>query len=163
MSKVLVRTATAAGLVIALAGGASAAEVSKDVEVKGTPAQVWAKIGGWCSLNEWHPAVATCEESKDGDAAVRLLTTKDGAKITEKQTASDGTSYGYTMTDTPLPVTNYNATFGVAPSDDGKKTKVTWSATFDPKGASEDDAKNSVEGIFKSGLEAIKIALEAGP
>ena len=163
MTKVLVRTATAVGLVIALAGGASAAEVSKDVEVKGTPAQVWEKIGGWCSISNWHPGVATCETSKEGDAAVRKLTTTDGAKITEKQTASDDSSYGYTMTDTPLPVTNYNATMGVEPSDDGKKTKVTWTATFDPKGASEDDAKKSVEGIFESGLQAIKLAMEAGP
>ena len=163
MSKGLVRTATAASLVIALAGGASAAEVSKDIEVKGTPAQVWAKIGGWCSISNWHPAVATCETSKDGDAAVRLLTTKDGAKITEKQTASDDSSYGYTMTDTPLPVTNYNATMGVAPSDEEGKTKITWSATFDPKGVSEDDAKKPVEGIFESGLQAIKLAMEAGP
>jgi len=163
MSKVLVRTAAAAGLALAMAGGASAAEVSKDVEVKGTPTQVWEKIGGWCSISNWHPAIATCETSKEGDAAVRKLTTKDGAKITEKQTAADATSYGYTMTDTPLPVTNYNATMGVAPSDEEGKTKVTWTATFDPKGASEDDAKKSVEGIFESGLQAIKLALEAGP
>jgi len=163
MSKVLVRTAAAAGLALAMVGGASAAEVSKDVEVKGTPTQVWEKIGGWCSISNWHPAVATCETSKDGDAAVRKLTTKDGAKITEKQTAADASSYGYTMTDTPLPVTNYNATIGVAPSDEEGKTKVTWTATFDPKGASEDDAKKSVEGIFESGLQAIKLAMEAGP
>ena len=163
MTKVLVRTTAAAGLFFAFASGALAAEVSKDVEVKGTPAQVWEKIGGWCSISNWHPAVATCETSKEGDAAVRHLTTKDGAKITEKQTAADATSYGYTMTDTPLPVSNYNATMGVAPSDDGKNTKITWTATFDPKGVSEDDAKKPVEGIFESGLQAIKLAMEAGP
>jgi len=163
MSKVLIRTLTAVGLAVAFGGGAMAAEVTKDVEVKGTPAQVWEKIGSWCSISDWHPAIATCEASQEGDANVRHLTTKDGAKIKEKQTASGDTSYGYTITESPLPVENYNATMSVEPSADGNNTKVTWSAQFDPKGASEDDAKTTVKGILKSGLEAIKLSMEAGP
>ena len=156
MRKVLVGTAAALGLIIASAGSALAVEVSKDVDVKTAPADVWKKIGGWCSIRNWHPAIKTCEMSEEDGATWRLLTTQDGATIKEKRTAEDEMSYSYSITESPLPVANYNATISVEANEDGGGSKITWIANFDAKGASEEDAQKAIEGIFESGLNAVK-------
>lgn len=156
MRKVLVGTVAALGLVVALSGTAMAVEVVKDVEVKAAPADVWKKIGGWCSIRNWHPAIKTCQMSQENGATMRLLTTQDGAEIMEQRTAESEMSYDYTITKSPLPISNYSATIGVAPDDDGDETKITWKANFDANGASDEDAQKVIEGIFESGLAAIK-------
>ncbi len=156
MRKGLVGAAMAAGFTFCLAGGALAIEVSKDVQVKATPSDVWQKIGGWCSIRNWHPAIKTCEMSTENGVQWRLLTTQDGARIKEKRTMDGEMSYGYAITDSPLPIANYNATFGVEADEDDGETKITWSANFDSKGATDEDAQKAIEGILESGLEAIK-------
>ena len=156
MRKVLVGCVAALGLAVATSGSAVAVEVSKDIEIKAAPSDVWKKIGGWCSIRNWHPAIKTCEMSQEDGATWRMLTTADGAKIKEKRTAEEAMSYGYAITESPLPIANYNATFGVAPDDDGTETKITWTANFDANGASDEEAQKIIEGIFESGLAAIK-------
>ena len=47
----------------ALTGAAHAAEVKRTIEIKGDRSQVWAKIGGWCAIADWHPVLAKCEET----------------------------------------------------------------------------------------------------
>ncbi len=160
MRKILVGCVAALGLVFALSTSAMAIEVSKDVEVEAAPAEVWNKIGGWCSIRNWHPAIKTCEMSEEGGDTWRMLTTQDGAKIKEKRTAEGDMSYGYMIAESPLPVANYNATITVAKDDDSNETKITWSANFDAKGASDEDAQKAIEGIFESGLNAIKESME---
>ena len=160
MRKVLVGTVAALGIAVALSGNALAVEVVKDVEVKATPSDVWKKIGGWCSIRNWHPAIKTCEMSQENGVTWRMLTTADGAKIKEKRTAEGNMSYDYAITESPLPVANYNATIGVAPDEETGQTKVTWSANFDAKGASDEEAQKVIEGIFDSGLNAIKESMQ---
>ena len=96
-----------AGLAALCVSSASAVEVRQVAEVKAAPAVVWGKIGGWCAIKDWHPAVASCDDSKKG---VRVLTLKDGAKIVEKLLKAGKNSYTYAITDGPLPVKNYKAT-----------------------------------------------------
>lgn len=147
---------TFAVAVMAVAGSASAIEVTKSVEMDGTAADVWAKIGGWCGIGKWHPVVAKCEESKDSKGLHRTLTTKDGGVIKETQTKSEKSGYAYKIDDSPLPVSDYTASFGVA---DGKKGKVmvSWSAKFqEKKGTKPEEAKKVIEGVFTAGLDAIK-------
>ena len=75
------------------AGGAHAASLTsgKKLEIHVDEAKVedekkalWAQFGGWCAIAEWHPAIKSCEESKEGDAEYRTLTLQDGGKIKEK-------------------------------------------------------------------------------
>lgn len=115
---------------------------------------VWKEASpDFCGIEGFHPAVAACELSSD--KSIRTLTLGNGAKIVEKQTAWDDVahSYSYDITDSPLPVANYSATFSVA--DEGSGSKVTWTAEFDPVG-DEAAAKDVITGIFTSGLEALK-------
>jgi hypothetical protein len=136
--------------------GASAVEVKRKVEVDGEIAKVWSQVGGWCAIGTWHPVIAKCEESEAGGKKQRTLTTKDGGVIKETMLSSTPTSYTYQIDESPLPVSNYKATFSVVPDDDDQEeVNIVWSAKFDPKGK-EADAKKTMTDVFKAGLDNIK-------
>lgn len=136
--------------------GAAAVEVKRKVEVDGEIAKVWSQVGGWCAIGTWHPVIAKCEESEAGGKKQRTLTTKDGGVIKETMLSSTPTSYTYQIDESPLPVSNYQATFSVVPDDDDKEeVNIVWSAKFDPKGK-EADAKKTMTDVFKAGLDNIK-------
>ncbi len=138
--------------VLASASIAHAVDVREVTEIKAAPAAVWAKVGGWCAIKDWHPAIAACDDSKKG---FRTLTLKDGGKIVEKQTQTSPTSYSYDILESPLPVKGYSATFA-AKRDSLGGTDLTWTAKFDAKGKSDAEAAAVITGIFSSGLKAIK-------
>lgn len=167
--------ATAMCAVAGLAGSVSLSQAAslvsaKKLEIKIDAAQadaertaLWAKIGGWCAIADWHPAIAKCEESKDGDKLFRTLTLKDGGVIKEKLLETNTTSYQYEIVESPLPVKNYTAMFSVAPDDDDTdEINVLWSATFDANGQDDKAARQVIDGIFKAGMESIKATRAAG-
>jgi Polyketide cyclase / dehydrase and lipid transport len=124
------------------AGPAAALEVSSSAVVSGKPDQVWYKIGAFCAIKDWHPAISKCGETEESGIIHRTLTTKDGAKIKEKLVDKTGTSYTYEIIDSP------------------HKTRVDWKSTFIAKGVSDAEAKKVISEIYKAGLD--KIANTAG-
>lgn len=119
---------------------------------------LWEKVGGWCAIQDWHPAVEKCEESKEGDDTYRTLTLKGGGTIKEKLVDTGTTSYRYEIIESPLPVKNYEAQFSVTPDDDDlDEINVVWSATYDPADGKDDkEARKTIDGIFKDGIDSIK-------
>ena len=154
----------AAGMVGAVPASAASLVSAKKLEIDVDAAKVeaerlalWDKIGGWCAISEWHPAVAKCEELKEGDAEFRTLTLKDGGVIKERLLERGTATYKYEIIESPLPVTNYSAQFSVTPDDDDlDEINVVWSATYDAKGAEDKEARKVIDGIFKAGIESIK-------
>lgn len=144
------------GMTAAVAGGA--VNVKDKGEIKGKPADVWAKVGGICAIKTWHPAIADCVETKEGGADYRTLTTKDGGKIKEKITAVGKDSYSYDIVESPLPVKNYSATFAMKPDDDDDdEVQIHWTASFDPAdGKTAKDAETVIDKIFADGIKGIK-------
>ena len=79
---------------VATSGSAYAIDVTKKIAAPGQILVLWSTISEFCSIKDWHPAIAGCKESKEGDATFRVLTLKDnGGTIKEKLTGSDDTSY----------------------------------------------------------------------
>lgn len=157
---------TAASL-LAVASAANAAGLTsgKKLEVKVDPKNVaaegdaiWKKVGGWCAISEWHPAVAKCEESKEGADEFRTLTLKDGGVIKEKLLAKTDRSYKYAIVASPLPVKNYEAQFSLTPDDDDEdEINLVWAATYDAAdGKDAKDARGVIDGIFKAGIDSLK-------
>ncbi len=157
--------------VVALAGGfagsvanAASIAVGKKLELKVDAkkmdeerTRLWTKFGGWCALKDWHPAVANCEESTEGDAKIRVLTLKDGGKIKEKLLDEKPNFYRYEILESPLPVKNYQAQFALTPDDDDEdEINFAWSATFDANGKTNKEAHDVIDGIFTAGLDNIK-------
>jgi hypothetical protein len=161
-------------LIVPLAMGPAAAAslaVGKKLEIKIDPkkmnderAALWAKFGGWCAIKEWHPAIADCEESTEGDAKFRTLTLKDGGKIKEKLLDEKPNFYRYEIIESPLPVKNYQAQFTLTPDDDDEdEINFAWSAVFDAAdGKTDKEARDTITGIFKDGLDSIKSLARGG-
>jgi hypothetical protein len=159
----LATIAVSACALIALAAGippASAASLSRSVDVDGTPTAVWSMIGPFCAIKDWHPAIGTCVE--DGNSPqTRTLVTKDGkVRFVETQTARSDAEhlYSYTFKSSPLPVADYVSTFKVTAKSKDIST-ITWSGTYTPDRGKENDASDALRGIYESGLEAIKTKL----
>lgn len=157
--------ALAGVMLTAVAANAASLAVGKKLELKIDPkkmnderTRLWAQFGGWCAIKDWHPAVANCEESTEGDAKVRVLTLKNGGKIKEKLLDVKPNFYRYEILESPLPVKNYQAQFALTPDDDDEdEINFAWSAVFDAAdGKSDKEAKEVITGIFKAGLDNIK-------
>jgi len=153
MLKLALITTTA--LVIGSAS-ASAITVKKRIEAPGLPPEVWAVAGAFCQIQDWHPAVATCEETKEGDVVFRNLTLKDGAKIKEKLTGTEDLAYTYEIVEGPLPVKNYKSKLWVETDDEPDRTIIYWQSDFDANGASDEEAKKIITGILGDGVKGIK-------
>jgi hypothetical protein len=67
-------------------------------------------------------------------------------------------SYRYSIVESPLPVKNYEAQFSVTPDDDDlDEINVVWSSTYDAADGKEDkEARSTIDGIFKAGIDSIK-------
>lgn len=152
-----IQTLAVVVLTLGLTGAASAAEVKQEITVPQGSWTLWRKIGPFCAIKAWHPAIANCERSREKLTFFRTLTLKDGGKIKEKLTGAGKGSYSYSIEESALPVKNYTATIAVAPAAaDKKQSTITWTAKFDPKDKTEAEAKAVIDGIFKAGLDGIK-------
>lgn len=144
---------------VVLLGTASAyaIDVNKKRDAPGKPEDVWAFVGDFCAIKDWHPVVADCQITKEGDVTFRTLTLKGGGEIKEKLTGRDETSYSYEIVESPLPVKNYKATLSIEEDEDSPdRSEVSWEATFDAQGASEEDAAKKIADIFEAGVKSIK-------
>jgi Polyketide cyclase / dehydrase and lipid transport len=146
--------AAAAGSALLLSGMTAQAVESSARATSTLPADaMWAKIGDFCGIGKWHPAIEKCELSADGKT--RTLSLKGGGTIVEKLTKMDAVrhSYSYSIVSGPLPVAHYRSTISVAAK--GKGSVVKWVGKYDAKGASDADAKKAIDGVYDSGLKAL--------
>ncbi len=123
------------------------------IDVAAPPEKVWAMIGPFCSIKDWHPAIGKCTEHN----GVRTLVTKDGAgTFVEKQTANKPSSmeYSYEIQKSPLPITGYKSTLKVTKKGEG--SQVEWSSTYTPDKGKEDAANQAISGIYQGGLDSIQ-------
>ena len=130
--------------------------LSRSIEVNASAADIWATIGAFCSVPDWHPAVGTCSVD-DETPPTRTLVTVDGqATFVELETARDDAmfTYSYAILSGPLPLTDYVATISVVEIADSGST-VTWSSHYTPLEGHDDDAAGALTGIYDSGLAAI--------
>ena len=132
------------------------AKVSSSTELPVSAKTVWAVIGNFNALPDWHPAVAKSELKKEDGSTVRKLSLVGGGSIEEKLEQIDDKErrYTYTILSGPLPVSNYVATLKVR--EGGKGCEVEWSSEFEAKGAPESDAVAAISGIYEAGFENLK-------
>ena len=116
---------------------------------------VWELVGGFHSLPQWLPLIATSVPEDGG--RIRHLTTQDGAEIKERLQTFDenGRTYSYSITQGPFPVTGYLATLKVSPDGD-QAALVEWSGVFTPNGMTDAEAEALFQGIYEGGLAALK-------
>ena len=132
---------------------ALAIDVTETVAVPGPPEEVWAAMGDFCAIAEWHEAVASCvTEERDG-ATIRTLELEGGGTLVEERLSEGETAYGYAILDGPLPVADYTSELSAEADGDG--TLLTWTGTFDAANATDEEAEAVIRGIYRSGLDSI--------
>jgi hypothetical protein len=152
----MIKTAAPAAALLALSAlPALALDASKTQDIPAPPAKVWATIGDFCGIGQWHPAVERCTLSRRDGKPVRTLALKGGGTIVEEELRRDDAamSYSYTILESPLPVTGYESTLAVKPAGGG--SAVSWTGRFTAKGADDAAAKAAIQGIYDSGLAAL--------
>jgi len=119
---------------------------------------VWAAIGNFNALAQWHPAVEKSEESKQDGAIVRTLSVRGGGSMVERLEAKDDKtrSYSYSIVESPLPVKGYIAQLTVRQGKTPSSCVVEWSSEFEPAGAAENDAVKIVRGIYEAGFKSLQ-------
>ncbi|MCO5071385.1 MAG: SRPBCC family protein [Rhizobiaceae bacterium] len=125
--------------------------------------EVWARIRDFNGLPGWHPRMVE-SEIEDGKPAteigcVRNFKLASGATIRERLNAFSDDDYivGYSIIETPQPITNHSATLQLRPVTDGDRTYAEWTATFDaPADQAEATAKGMGENVFQGGFNALK-------
>jgi Polyketide cyclase / dehydrase and lipid transport len=153
------RNTFVAGLLsVGLCLTATAAQVIESKASRSTSESVdavWRKIGDFCGIANWHPAVAKCEMS--ADKKDRTLTLKGGGTIVEHLVSwSDKThSYTYKIVSSPLPVDNYISTIHVAAAKSGSGSVIHWRGQYTAKGASDAEAKKTIDGVYGAGLTSL--------
>ena len=132
---------------------ASAVQSSDKITSDASAADVWKKIGDFCGIANWHPAVEKCELSSDGKE--RTLSLKGGGTIIEDLVSwsDDQHSYTYKIKSGPLPVADYVSTIRVRPR--GKGSLITWTGRYKAAGAPDAKAKETIDGIYAAGLKSL--------
>ena len=151
------RVLSAALAALALAAGSASAqgaiEVSESVTVPGAPSEVWSRVGGFCTIADWHPAVASCDMAERDGVTIRTLALEGGGVLSEERLEEGETSYAYAILEGPLPVASYRSEIAAEPEGEG--TRLTWTGSFDAEGAAPEEAEAVIRGIYRSGLDAI--------
>ena len=134
-------------------GAAFALDSSVIMTSSMSPDALWKKVGDFCGIGDWHPAVEKCVLNADGKE--RTLSLKGGGVIVERLESVDDANhtYTYTIRSGPLPVTNYSSTISVSP--DPKGSSIKWVGTYDAKGVPDADAKKVIDGIYEAGEKAL--------
>jgi hypothetical protein len=150
------RIVTVAAAAVALVfSGLSAYAVESTYTAKSTaaPDAVWKKIGDFCGIASWHPVIEKCELSDGGKT--RTLSLKGGGTIVEKLVSRDDKAHSYTykIVSGPLPVSDYVSTIKVLP--DGSGSSIVWTGHYKAKGASDADAKKTIDGVYKAGVDVL--------
>jgi hypothetical protein len=125
--------------------------------------RVWDRIRDFNGLPKWHPGIADSRiegnQPADKVGCIRNFRTKDGGGIRERLVAlSDYEfSYGYTILESPMGVSNYLASIRLVPVTDGDRCFCEWTAEFDCDPARERELRELIgHGVFQAGFDALK-------
>jgi hypothetical protein len=140
-------------MLLCMCAPALAVDASLKTPSASQPDAIWSKFKGFCDITNALPTLK-CALSADGQ--IRTLTLPDGQKVVEKLEAYDnaGRTYSYAIVESgPLPVANYHSKVAIVP--EGAGSAIVWTGKFDAKGASDEEAKKVIEGIYKDASTAL--------
>jgi hypothetical protein len=125
--------------------------IQRWVSLPHEPDSVWAEIGGFGDVADWHPRVTGCEVIEIEGETHRHLTLDDGGLILERLIETGPHHYTYEMVDGPLPLADHRATLSCVAEEGG--CHVFWAAVFEPSDPSADDI---VAAFYEEGLRALR-------
>ena len=131
--------------------------------IPATADQVWDRIRDFNGLPNWHPGMSESrvEDGRPADqiGCVRNFKLQNGEIIRERLSGlSDyDKSCTYTILESPMPITNYQATLSLMPVTDRGVCFAQWSADFDCAPHDLVAMTNLLtRDVFQSGFDALK-------
>jgi carbon monoxide dehydrogenase subunit G len=155
---------------MAQAHGPTRQKVTEKIVIQASPDAVWARIGNFAALKDWHPAVADSPADKGNEeGSVRRITLKGGGELIETLESHNPAQrrYSYRAKDGgALPVTNYTSTISV--TAEGSGSVVEWRGAFyrgfpnndPPPDRNDEAAVKAVTAVYTSGLQNLKQLVE---
>ncbi len=131
--------------------------VEMKTSVNASAQDVWQVVGDFSKLHKFVAAVSECVADSSEVGAQRTLTLQDGALLVERLESidHDAKTLEYSIVSGPLPVANYRSKMEVREAGT-EKCEVHWSSSFDASGASEEEAKGIIEGVYSMGFSGLK-------
>ncbi|MFT5686222.1 MAG: hypothetical protein ACI8RZ_007178 [Myxococcota bacterium] len=135
------------------------AEVKISAQLPASAEAVWAIIGDFAALADWHPLVPNCRLGEDGVSRIISLR---GVEVVEVLRPEESPPMGhtYTILSSPMPITDYLATLQVVSEGDG--ARISYHGRFEPVGVSEEQAGGILRGFFETGFSALQSRLDRG-
>ena len=156
----------------ACAHGPTRQKTVEQVTIAAPPEKVWALVGNFEALKDWHPDIASSTADHGNDeGSVREVKFKDGRSMSEKIEGYDGPGMKIrirTKDGGALPATNYTSQLIVSPADGGGSL-VEWRGAFyrgypnndPPPDQTDEVAVAAVSAYYRAGLAHLKDLLEA--
>lgn len=124
--------------------------------------QVWQLVADFGGIGKWiDPSlVKSCEADGNNVGAMRTIVLADGGVVKERLDALEPGARRFTYAivgESPIPVDNYSATVKLTEADGG--TQIDWVSTFEPRGISQAEAEEIVNGIYTGGIAGIRKAV----
>jgi hypothetical protein len=120
---------------------------------------VWALIGNFHGMADWHPAVVRSDMGAGGN--LRRLSFSGGGQAVDRLICHDNQKkiYRYFSVESPLPVAECAGAISVNIGEDGTGSIVEWSANFAPAGFSEHDSKCVIRNVYEAGIDNLRVVL----
>ena len=125
--------------------------VERWIDLPAKAEAVWAEIGPFGAIGDWHPWVESCHVMEVEGETHRHLTLVDGEHVLERLTEHGPHHHRYEILEGPLPVENYRATLTCFEEPGG--CRVFWSSTFD---AEDPAADQTIAALYEAGLKALQ-------
>jgi hypothetical protein len=128
-------------------------------EIAGKIDAVWALVRDFGGINRWNEGMTSCVLDGEGIGAVRTIKLGD-LTIRERLEKLDEAkkTLCYAIIEAPVPATNYLATMELSESGPAS-TRIVWSSTFEPAGATEEQLVQLFETIYRQGIEGLRKAV----
>ena len=133
-----------------------------EIDVNKPAADVWARVGKYCDIAEWLPAVKSCKMLSGAEGEVGSVRSVANEVLVGK------TQYSYTYTQTPRegrPYNLYHGTLEVRPVTD-KTSKIIYTLMYDnsmlPDDAAREKDKAGRTAMFTGAIKNMKALAETG-
>ena len=115
-------------------------------------ADVWARIGDFYALHDWHPTIVNVHPGPE--RGIRAVTTADGREVDERLVEQGSSWYTYEPADPNVGAPGYRATLRVREEGPDACT-VEWSGSFDGDGASAEAHVTRIGGFYRRGVDGL--------
>jgi hypothetical protein len=139
------------------------AKVYVSTVVNAPPERVWTRVRDFNALPQWVPAVAESRiengQPADKIGCIRDFRLRNGDRLREQLLGLSDFDmfFTYSILESPMPLTNYVATFRITPVTDGRRCFIEWSAEFDCAPEAAADLVNGIgNNVFQAGFDTLK-------